>query len=60
MSEQHDTKSNKEDDCCSVDTNSNTSPAKHTDDDGHNHNQIDSNSEEASGWKSHWQLLLSH
>lgn len=59
MSEQHDTKSNKEDDCCSVDTNSNTSPARHKDDDGHNHDQKDSNIEEVPGWKSHWQLLLS-
>jgi Cd2+/Zn2+-exporting ATPase len=59
MSEQHDTKSNKEDDCCSIDTNNNTSPVKHTDGDGHNHDQKDSNIEEVPGWKSHWQLLLS-
>ncbi len=59
MSEQHDTKSHKEDDCCSVDATSKASPAKHTEDDGHNHDQVNSNTEEASGWKRHWQLLLS-
>ncbi len=58
MSKQHNTKLHKEDNCCSVDTVSNTSPVKHTNDDGHNHNHIDGNAE-VPDWKSHWQLLLS-
>ncbi len=35
-----------------------TKTAKHSHDDGHNHNQMDGHAE-VSGWKSHWQLLLS-
>jgi Zn2+/Cd2+-exporting ATPase len=37
----------------------NTTSVKHINGDGHNHAQMDSHSEEVSGWKSHWQLLLS-
>jgi Cd2+/Zn2+-exporting ATPase len=49
-------KKNKNEDCCGADDKK-TLPKQqeiHTDDDGHNHG-----SEEPSGWKSHWQLLLS-
>ncbi len=59
MNEQHNTKSHKEENCCSVNTTATPSPVKHSYDDGHNHDQIDSNGGAVQGWKSHWQLLLS-
>ncbi|MEO5945431.1 MAG: heavy metal translocating P-type ATPase [Chitinophagaceae bacterium] len=46
----------KNEDCCGADDKKALPKQQetHTDDDGHNHG-----SEEAAGWKSHWQLLLS-
>ncbi len=52
MNDQHTTKSPNED-------VTNTIAVTHSDDDGHNHDQLDSTTEEVSGWRSHWQLLLS-
>lgn len=51
MSGQQNIKTDKED--------NNNTYVKHINGDGHNHAQMDSHSEEVSGWKSHWQLLLS-
>jgi Cd2+/Zn2+-exporting ATPase len=60
MSEQHNTKSHKEANHHTTDdTSINASPTKHTDDDGHKHDQITTAAETVSGWKSHWHLLLS-
>jgi Cd2+/Zn2+-exporting ATPase len=49
-------KKNKNEDCCGADDKKTLQKQQeiNTDDDGHNHG-----SEEPSGWKSHWQLLLS-
>jgi len=61
MNEQRNNESHREvDDSRSVDdTYINASPVKHTENDGHKHDQIDTSGEPISGWKSHWQLLLS-
>lgn len=37
----------------------NAAMVEHSDDDGHDHNDIGDNAKDSPGWKSHWQLLLS-
>src|SRR5689334_5142609 len=60
MSEHHNTKSHKEADHHRTDgTSIDASHVKHSDDDDHNHDQIDTESKAIPGWQSHWQLLLS-
>jgi Zn2+/Cd2+-exporting ATPase len=59
MSEQQNTKQHKEDNCCGGDTAGSTSSGKHSNDDGHNHDQIGTASDEIPGWKSHKELLIS-